>query len=492
MIIPATITQSLVYLCYVPLVLFVIWKVVRRPNVRYGRPIRKSPNSLPVIGNGLIFLRPRQELFSWFTRCIEQYGYETLAINIPTVAPGVIISNPANLEHVFRNEGIFQKGDFFRSRLHDLFGDGIVNVDGHLWKQQRKAGTQFFNASTLKKLTQHDLPEILQNTMAHVDSVAHKTVVIDLESVLHETTTQLIGRLAYDTEMHADDDFTHAFDRASEKIAQRFQNPFWKLTEVASGGRLRACVRTMKQYGQKLVEQAERRKKYSDRADDDTAPTLIHTLLDHLGDRELVADSALNFLSAGKDTIAQALTWTFYLLTSHQDVSDRIFYMVKNCNNDVVKQEDLGADASNFILAVFYEALRLYPPIPIDMKEAQGDTVLPDGTFIPQNSVVLWCTWAMNRSTLTWGSDAQHYRPNRWLQDGVMAQRSAAEFPVFQGGARLCLGKKMAELIAVQVIATLTKAFTFSAAFEGEKTSRTHLTMPMDGGLQMRVERRHE
>ncbi|KAJ4245808.1 hypothetical protein NW762_013932 [Fusarium torreyae] len=447
--------------------------------------------NLFVIGNGLAFLRPRQELFSWFARCNEQYGYETLAINIPTLPPGLIISNPANLEHIFRNEEIFQKGDFFRVRLHDLFGHGIVNVDGHLWKQQRKAGTQFFNANTIKKLTQKDLPEILQNTIAHVDSVADETVVIDLESVLHEATTQLIGRLAYDTEMHANDDFTQAFDGASEEIARRFQNPFWKLTELATGRRLRACVSTMKQYGQELVEQAERRRKCSDGTHDDTAPILIHTLLDHLNDRELVADSALSFLSAGKDTIAQALTWTFYLLTSHQDVSDKIFHMVKNCNSDVVKQEDIGADASNFILAVFYEALRLYPPIPIEMKQAQEDTVLPDGTFIPQDSVVLWCTWAMNRSNLTWGSDAEHYRPDRWLQDGVMVQRSAAEFPVFQGGARLCLGKKMADLIAVQVIATLTKAFAFSPCFEGEKTSRTHLTMPMDGGLQIKVGRRH-
>ncbi|KAJ3549808.1 hypothetical protein NM208_g308 [Fusarium decemcellulare] len=465
------------------LVLLLVDRAFRRPDIpRNGQRLRKAPGTLPIVGNGLVFLRPRQELFSWFTKCVQQYGHETIAINIPTLPSGVIISDPINLAHVFQHQEIFQKGDFFRSRLHDLFGYGIVNVDGHLWKRQRKAGTQFFNAGTLKNLTNVDLPKILHDTVARLGSAGQP---VDLEAVIHEATTQLMGRLAYGVEMHAEDEFTQAFDYASSEIAKRFQNPLWRWTELITGMRLRKSVSQMKAYGQKLVQDAVTRRGCAD----DKRPNLINILLDHLGNNELVADSALNYLSAGKDTIAQALTWTFYLLSKHNDVSDRVYDLVKS-TRAVIKHDDLTPAASNFILAVFYEALRLYPPIPFELKQAKEDTTLPDGTFIPQDSVVLWCTWAMNRSTQTWGSDAELYRPDRWLHEGVMTQKSAAEFPVFQGGARLCLGKKMAEVIAIQTIATLTNAFTFSPAFEGEKTSRTHLTLPMEGGLQLLVERR--
>ncbi|KAF4978967.1 hypothetical protein FDECE_18134, partial [Fusarium decemcellulare] len=428
------------------LVLFLIESAFRRPHItRNGQRLRKAPGTLPIVGNGLMFLRPRQELFTWFTKCIQQYGHETLAIHIPTLPPGVIISDPINLGHVFQHEEIFQKGNFFRTRLHDLFGYGIVNVDGHLWKRQRKAGTQFFNAATLKHLTNIDLPKFLDETVARLDSAGE---TVDLEAVLHEATTQLMGKVAYGVEMHAQDDFTQEFDYASGEIAKRFQNPLWRLTELVTGMRLRKSVSQMKAYGQKLVNDAVTRRECAD----DKSPTLIDTLLDHLGDRALVADSALNYLSAGKDTIAQALTWAFYLLSKHKDVSERVYSLVKSTST-VIRHEDLTPEARNFILAVFYEALRLYPPIPFELKQAKEDTTLPDGTFIPRNSVVLWCTWAMNRSTETWGSDAELYRPDRWLHEGVLTQKSAAEFPVFQGGARLCLGKKMAELIAVQVIA---------------------------------------
>ncbi|KAH7009034.1 cytochrome P450 [Ilyonectria destructans] len=464
---------------------------------------REAPGTLPFLGHGLVFLRPRQQLFVWFTRCIQQYGHETLRIAIPTLPPGVIIADPVNLDYVFKHEEMFEKGQFFRRRLQDLFGYGIVNVDGDLWKRQRAAGTQFFNATTLRNLARIDLPRVLKRSILHIDANVDSRMAIDLEAVIHEATTQLMSRVAYGVEMHADDDFTRAFDHASGEIAKRFQNPFWRFTELVTGMKLRQSVRIMKSYGQNLVAQAVARR--NGRNDTgvgkgyDEGPSLIDKLLNCLGDEALVADSALNYLSAGKDTIAQALTWTFYLLTKHKDVAEKVFGLV---NSDIArsfpdngwttttKQQDLGPEATHFILAVFYEALRLYPPIPFEMKQAQQDTILPDGTFIPQKSVVLWCTWAMNRSAKTWGSDAEKYRPERWLHNGKIMQRSTSEYPVFQGGARLCLGKKMAELIAVQVIAALTRSFMFVPAFQGEKTSRTHLTMPMRDGFQVMVKRR--
>jgi cytochrome P450 len=138
--------------------------------------------------------------------------------------------------------------------------------------------------------------------------------------------------------------------------------------------------------------------------------------------------------------------------------------------------------AMPYTMAVFYESLRLYPPIPFEIKQVTAPTTLPDGTHLPATSVVLWCPWAMNRSRLTWGGDADSFRPERWLVDGKLINKSASEFSVFNGGPRTCLGKKMAELIAVQVIATMAWLFDFMPVVE-ERVSKSSLTLPMDGGL---------
>ncbi len=143
-----------------------------------------------------------------------------------------------------------------------------------------------------------------------------------------------------------------------------------------------------------------------------------------------------------------------------------------------------------YTMAVLYELLWLYPPIPFEIKQCEQATTLPDGTFLPESSVVVWCPWAMNRSTITWGEDADSFRPERWLVDGKLVSKSSSEFPVFNGGSRTCLGKRMAEVIAVQVIATMVWMFDFTPVGEAERVSKSSLTLPMDGGLPCLVKTR--
>jgi cytochrome P450 len=143
-----------------------------------------------------------------------------------------------------------------------------------------------------------------------------------------------------------------------------------------------------------------------------------------------------------------------------------------------------------YVMAVFYETLRLYPPVPFEMKQCEQATIMPDGTFLPKHTILIWCTWAMNRSRLIWGEDADIFRPERWLENGDLVSKSAFEYPVFNGGPRTCLGKKMAEIVAVQVIATLVLKFDFKAVDSRERISKNSLTLPMEGGLPCYVNTR--
>lgn len=161
-----------------------------------------------------------------------------------------------------------------------------------------------------------------------------------------------------------------------------------------------------------------------------------------------------------------------------------------------------------FTMATIYESLRLYPSVPFELKQCmkpEGVT-LPDGTFLPFQSIIVWCPWAMNRSALIWPSSSttspsspEDFEPSRWLkvnEDGQtknmkLVSRPAHEFPVFNGGSRTCLGKKMAEAVMCQVVACLVERYEFKMGEEGkEKVSRNSLTLPMEGGLEVYVTRR--
>ena len=83
---------------------------------------RRPPGTLPVLGNGIKFLQPRHELLDWFSHCERQPSLRTFEISVPTLPPGIVTNDPRSVEHVLKNDHVFIKGDFFRSRSRDLFG----------------------------------------------------------------------------------------------------------------------------------------------------------------------------------------------------------------------------------------------------------------------------------------------------------------------------------------------------------------------------------
>jgi hypothetical protein len=100
--------------------------------------------------------------------------------------------------------------------------------------------------------------------------------------------------------------FSKAFDFASRAITQRFQNPCWKWSELIWGAQLRASIAEVKQFGKTIVSSALARRKSIPVPWKETGATtepiqknLIDALLDHIADHQVVADAAMNYLSAG-------------------------------------------------------------------------------------------------------------------------------------------------------------------------------------------------
>lgn len=156
---------------------------------------------------------------------------------------------------------------------------------------------------------------------------------------------------------------------------------------------------------------------------------------------------------------------------------------------------DLQPQSLPFAMAIYYESLRLRPPVPFEIKQCTSDVTLPDGTFLPRDSVILWSIWAINRSHETWGPDPERFIPERWLDEDGRFQselKSAFEFPVFNGGPRACLGKKMAELMAMYVLIMVIAEFEIEevkdpASPDQERKTKNSLTLPMESGFPCRV-----
>ncbi|XP_074314894.1 cytochrome P450 94A2-like [Silene latifolia] len=149
-----------------------------------------------------------------------------------------------------------------------------------------------------------------------------------------------------------------------------------------------------------------------------------------------------------------------------------------------------------YLHAALSETMRLYPPVPADLKYAAENDVLPDGTKVKKGSIVGYFAQSMGWSEKLWGKDWSEYRPERWLAVELTADkkrrfvpRDAYSYPVFMAGPRICLGKEMAYLQMKSVVAAVLSRFTIvpEVADGFEPVYFIETVAIMHGGFPVRV-----
>lgn len=201
-------------------------------------------------------------------------------------------------------------------------------------------------------------------------------------------------------------------------------------------------------------------------------------------DLDFFTDLVLNFLIAGRDTTAQAMSWCLYLVMQHPEVEAQLLEEVTSITG-ASELTYAHLTELTFTEDVLREALRLYPSVPLDPKLATEDVTLPDGTFAPKGTVIFYNSYGMGRSTRIWGPDAGEFRPQRW---GDMVV-DPYEYPVFHAGPRECLGRRLAMVEMKMMLASLVKHLKLTLAVRPEEVlPDTAATLGMSTGLKCYVE----
>ncbi|KAF9988425.1 hypothetical protein BGZ79_005124, partial [Entomortierella chlamydospora] len=207
---------------------------------------------------------------------------------------------------------------------------------------------------------------------------------------------------------------------------------------------------------------------------------------------EALRDTLLNFILAGRDTTAQALSWMFYLILrsdSRKEILEKLVSEIDSTldiNND--NQNTASAvptfdtiKSQKYAEACLYESLRLYPSVPRNIKICIEDNVLPRGVRVYKGEIIGWDAWAMGRDTTIWGPDAHEYRPERWLQGEKF---SPSKFIAFNLGPRTCLGQQFATMEAIMITSMILRNFSLELVDPDREPAYEHaLTLPMAEGL---------
>ncbi|PNT76574.1 hypothetical protein BRADI_1g49831v3 [Brachypodium distachyon] len=218
-----------------------------------------------------------------------------------------------------------------------------------------------------------------------------------------------------------------------------------------------------------------------------------------MNDRYL-RDIVLSFLIAGKDTTADTLSWFFYMLCKNPVVQDKVASEIEesvewaqedNMETFTTRLKQGAIDKMHCLHATLTETLRLYPAVPVDGKMADEDDVLPNGYRVIIGDGMNYMIYAMGRMKYLWGEDAEEFRPERWLANGVFQQESPYKFVSFNAGPRICLGKEFAYRQMKIMAATLIHFFRFILEDESKgPIYKTMFTLHMDKGLYLFAQHR--
>lgn len=178
-----------------------------------------------------------------------------------------------------------------------------------------------------------------------------------------------------------------------------------------------------------------------------------------LDDTEL-RDAVMNLVLGAHEPGALALTWACALLAQHPEVQEALA-------NEIRTVADGGAPAAAdldrlpLLARVLAETLRLYPPIPGVGREVLRDYDI--GPYrVPKATQIVMNQWVTHRDS-RWFSQPEAFLPSRWEEGAGGDVPRHAYFP-FGAGQRLCVGKNVAEMQAMRVLATLVSRWRFAVA----------------------------
>jgi cytochrome P450 len=197
-----------------------------------------------------------------------------------------------------------------------------------------------------------------------------------------------------------------------------------------------------------------------------------------------VRDEALTLLIAGHETTANALTWTWYLLSQNPDVEacmhaeiDRVLGGSPPAFDDLPQLP--------YTTGVFAEALRLYSPAWAVGRRAKQDYPIGD-YVIPARSILLMSQWVVHRDP-RWWPEPEKFDPLRWRPQEVERRPKFAYFP-FGGGTRVCIGERFAWAEGVLVLATIAQQWRLRLVPGHSVATHAVITLRPRHGMKMTVE----
>ena len=202
--------------------------------------------------------------------------------------------------------------------------------------------------------------------------------------------------------------------------------------------------------------------------------------------RRSLRDQVITIFLAGYETVANALAWTWYLLSENVDCETRFHEEIHNVLNGATPSFD-DVSRLRYTENVMAESLRLYPPAWAMGRYARNDFSLGD-FFLPARTTILISQFITHRDPRFF-PDPLRFDPNRFSPEAKARRTKFTYFP-FGAGPRQCIGESFAWMEGVLILATLAQKWKLKLVPGHPVEPQPLITLRPKYGMVMKVEER--
>ena len=423
--------------------------------------------------------RPANPIFL-FQHLVEEYGdiahykigwNHILFLNHPDYIREIL---------VVQNDNFIKERTVQRTKM--LLGEGMITAEGTQHRAQRQVAQPAFHRQRIPDYA----ATMVREAVAMRDQWRHGEQR-DIATDMMRLTLNVVARTLFATDLRDEaDELAGAINRIMGLYNFLVMLPAaeWLVHFRPPG--LAAFVRARKRIDAVVYRMIEaHRREHAD------SGSLLDLMLAASPDRspsseQSLRDQVITIFLAGYETVANALSWTWYLLSENPECERRFHEEIdRELQGRLPTFEDIPR--LRYVEMVLAESMRLYPPAWAMGRKARRDFQLGD-FFLPAKTTVLISQFITHRDPRFF-PDPLRFDPERFTSEAKALRAKFTYFP-FGAGARQCIGESFAWMEGVLLLAAIGQKWKLKLVPGHRVEPEPLITLRPKYGMRMQVEAR--
>jgi cytochrome P450 len=430
--------------------------VIATPSPKNGGQRAPGPKGLPILGS--VFPAWRDPL-GLFMDTHKTYGdvarfkfgpYDYYLVSDPDVVRHVLVDGAKSYT---------KSRNYLGLKL--VLGEGLLTSEGEFWRRQRKLAQPAFHKESMDGFARHmsQATRSMLSRWKSEDGGSART--FDMHEEMMRLTFRIVGLTLFSTDVDEDarevgEALTVAMHHANDWAESLWNFPQWVPTP--KNVRFNRAMKTLDTLVYRIID-ARR-----DAGIENGPRDLLGMLMNAVGDEEesteargmtnkQLRDEVITLVLAGHETTANLLAWTFFALSKHPEIEDKLREEADRVLGD--RDPELSdVPKLAYTKSVLEEALRLYPPAWAFERQATAPDRLGDFD-IEKGAIVGIAPYVIHRHPAHW-ENPDAFDPSRFAAEKSASRARYAYLP-FGGGPRTCIGNHFAMMEAQIILAMIVR-----------------------------------